>query len=72
MPVKNYEVVIRARLTNTNAEDPTLVATATAATCIVDSIVVNGVEKPISAGGFAAELTTLTAAVKQGLVDLLD
>ena len=73
MPVNNYEIVIRARIQGASAADPTLVATASGGTCIVDALVINGVEKKLTGelltGG---ELTTLTAAVKQGVVDFLD
>ena len=71
MSYKIYEVLIRGRGISAAADDPSSATSASNTTITIDGITVNGVDKPV--GNFqATELTTLTAAVKAGLVDILD
>jgi hypothetical protein len=71
MAYKTYEILIRGRGISAAADDPSLPASASAATITLDGITVNGVDKKMS-NLQATELATLTAAVKAGLVDSLD
>ena len=71
MASKIYEVLIRGRGVSAAADDPSLAASASGTTITIDGITVNGVDKPMALFQ-ATELSTLTAAIKAGLVDVLD
>ena len=71
MAVKTYEVLIRGRGISAAADDPSLPASAAAATFTLDGVTVNGTDKPVTYFQ-GTELATLTAAIKAGVVDSLD
>jgi hypothetical protein len=71
MAVKTYEILIRGRGISAGAADPADPATASAATFTLEGVTVNGTDKPVSFFQ-GSELSTLTAAVKAGIVDALD
>lgn len=71
MAYKIYEVLIRGRGVSAAADDPSLAASASGTTITLDGVTVNGVDKAMSRFQ-ASELSTLTAAIKAGLVDILD
>lgn len=71
MPYKIYEVLIRGRGVSAAADNPSLAASASNTTVTIDGVTVNGVDKAMTAFQ-ASELSTLTAAIKAGLVDVLD
>ncbi len=68
---KVYEIQVLARGSHGSDADPSLTSTASASTFVIDSVVVNGVSKP-SSFFEASELSTLTAAIKAGVVNLID
>lgn len=70
-PTKTYEFLVRGRAVSADVADPALAATASAATFYVEGMTVNGVDKAAAAFS-ASELATLTAAIKAGVVDVLD
>ena len=71
MSINSYEVFVHVRLQNSAYADPSLIATASGATAVLDEIVVNGRESDLRDYG-PAELTAIKAAVKQAVVDFLD
>lgn len=71
MAFKTYEIMLKARGISAASDDPSLAASASSATFTIDSMIVNGIDKPASKFS-ATELATLTAALKAGIVDVLD
>jgi hypothetical protein len=71
MAFKIYEVVARARMTSGTNDDPRLVASASGATAVLETLTVNGVEVALAGMG-TTEKATLTAALKAAVVDKLD
>lgn len=72
MAYKVFEIGLKARGINAADDSPALAQSATDSTITIDTVVVNGVEKSAANFFAAAELATLTAALKAGLVNLLD
>jgi hypothetical protein len=71
MAFTTHHVMIRARLQNLAADDPSLLATAASATPVIDAIAINGVDADMRRFE-SAELSTIEAAIKQFVVDKLD
>lgn len=66
-----YSVDVKVRLQSATDDNPSLLASASGSTAVLDSITINGVETDLRAIG-SAEKTTIAAAVKQAVVDRLD